>query len=214
MFDVVIPAFNESRTIARVVDAVLRSDCAESVLVVDDGSSDDTSEIAIGAGAGVLRHGQNLGKGKAMRSGVRATSAPYVVFLDADLLGFRAAHLDRMCELALAGRYDMVCGLRDYGLVRNIFQLTPIAETITGERACRREMLEQVPDEFWSGFRIEAAINHVCRVRGERVRRFVMQGVSIVDKTEKQGLVAGTMAHWKMFGEVGRAQNEIKKAVR
>ena len=64
----VIPCFNEARTIAPLVAAV--SQYLPSVLVVDDGSTDDTANLAGGAGAVVAGHQRNLGKGAALRTGL------------------------------------------------------------------------------------------------------------------------------------------------
>src|SRR5262249_61006950 len=65
----VAPAWNEGERIARVVKAV-PPDVVDSVLVVDDGSSDDTAEHAESAGAQVVRAGRNRGVGAAIRSGI------------------------------------------------------------------------------------------------------------------------------------------------
>ncbi len=64
----VIPCFNEARTIAPLVATVRQY--LPSVMVVDDGSTDDTSSLAGGAGAVVVRHQRNLGKGAALRTGL------------------------------------------------------------------------------------------------------------------------------------------------
>ena len=81
----VIPCFNESASIATLVAAVRRQ--LPSVLVVDDGSTDRTAKLAENAGAVVLRHAQNLGKGAALRTGLaRALEQGFewVVMLDGD----------------------------------------------------------------------------------------------------------------------------------
>lgn len=65
----VLPAWNEQTRIARVVEAVPR-DMVDEVVVVDDGSSDQTPEVAEAAGAVVVRHGRNRGVGAAIRSGI------------------------------------------------------------------------------------------------------------------------------------------------
>jgi glycosyltransferase involved in cell wall biosynthesis len=67
---VIVPALNEAATIGRVVDE-LRNTLALTVIVVDDGSSDETGEIALGHGAVLLRHERNLGKGAALLAGLR-----------------------------------------------------------------------------------------------------------------------------------------------
>ncbi len=82
----VIPAYNEEKTIAEVV--LKAKEHVDFVIVVDDGSKDKTAEIAKKAGAVVVRHGRNLGKGKALSTGIeraRELGVDAVVFLDADL---------------------------------------------------------------------------------------------------------------------------------
>lgn len=80
-----IPAFNEERSIAKVV--LRATKYSDEVVVVDDGSSDDTAEIAQRLGAVVLRHGRNLGKGAAIRDCfdyARRSGADVLVTIDAD----------------------------------------------------------------------------------------------------------------------------------
>lgn len=81
-----IPAFNEGRTVGSVVARV--RPFVDIVIVVDDGSSDGTREAAVGAGAEVLRHEVNRGKGHAVRTGlarILADSYSHVLLLDGDL---------------------------------------------------------------------------------------------------------------------------------
>jgi polyprenyl-phospho-N-acetylgalactosaminyl synthase len=82
---VVIAAFNEGRVIARVIADVVRRDYR--VVVVDDGSADDTAEAAAQAGAIVIEHPVNLGQGAALQTGIEYAlqqGADHVVTFDAD----------------------------------------------------------------------------------------------------------------------------------
>jgi glycosyltransferase involved in cell wall biosynthesis len=82
---VVLPAFNEAATIGDVVrGAQQATPNLSEVLVVDDGSGDDTAVVAADAGATVIRHPRNRGKGEALRSGCRAATGGILLFLDAD----------------------------------------------------------------------------------------------------------------------------------
>lgn len=108
----VIPAHNESRFIGSVV--LKARQCANVVVVVDDGSTDTTAEIADLAGAIVIRHDRNQGKGAALNTGLaraRTLAPSVVVLLDGD-----GQHLpeemDRVLEPILSGRADIVVGSR------------------------------------------------------------------------------------------------------
>lgn len=87
---VIIPALNEAKTIAGVIASIpptLAHIDQTSVIVVDDGSSDKTAHVALGAGAQVVRHEQNLGVGAAFRTGLQAAlkaGADIIVNIDAD----------------------------------------------------------------------------------------------------------------------------------
>ncbi len=84
---VVIPAFNEEKYIGETINSVLQSDYPKDkleVIVVDDGSTDDTYKEAAKYGVQIIRHAKNLGRGKALETGVKYASGEIVVFLDAD----------------------------------------------------------------------------------------------------------------------------------
>jgi len=111
---VVIPARNEADRIEATVTAALGLPKAGLVLVVDDGSTDDTAARAAQAGAAVMRHARNRGKGAAMETGAEAVrlldrdepEPRHLLFLDADL-GESAGRAGPLAEPVLAGTADM-----------------------------------------------------------------------------------------------------------
>ena len=106
---VIIPAFNEADSIADVVSALAASAVWHQLIVVDDGSEDDTAERARAAGATVVRHPYNKGNGAAVKSGVRAATGEFVLIIDAD-----GQHQpgDALRILERVGEYDLVVGAR------------------------------------------------------------------------------------------------------
>ncbi len=82
---VVIPAYNEAPFIATVIGVARAVPEVDEVLVVDDGSSDRTAEAAAEAGARVVSHEKNRGKGAAMRTGCRSAQGDVLIYLDGDL---------------------------------------------------------------------------------------------------------------------------------
>lgn len=82
---VILPAFNEADRIGETVRAARELPGVAEVVVVDDGSPDDTARAAEAAGARVLRHARNRGKAAAMETGADAATGDLLLFLDADL---------------------------------------------------------------------------------------------------------------------------------
>jgi glycosyltransferase involved in cell wall biosynthesis len=114
MISVIIPAYNEEQTIAETVQACQRelskTGQPYETLVVDDGSSDKTAEIAEAAGARVIRHLNNLGYGRSLKDGIRAATYDTIVITDAD----GTYPIDQIPSLVQAYRegFNMVVGAR------------------------------------------------------------------------------------------------------
>jgi glycosyltransferase involved in cell wall biosynthesis len=108
---VILPAFNEAATIASEVERARRALDGAEIIVVDDGSTDETSERARAAGATVVRHPINLGQGAAIKTGVRRACGAHVALIDADGT-YPAEELPKLVALARDGGYEQVVGDR------------------------------------------------------------------------------------------------------
>jgi glycosyltransferase involved in cell wall biosynthesis len=112
---VLIPAYNAAETISELISK-LRDYLSESqVIVIDDGSVDDTASLALEAGACLIQHPANRGKGAALKSGFAMASHEgydYVLTLDADLQHSPEC-VPLFLELADSFQYDMVIGVRE-----------------------------------------------------------------------------------------------------
>lgn len=110
---IIIPAYNEESAIGDTVRAIRALNLPDSeVLVVDDGSSDQTAHIAREAGARVVSHPYNIGNGAAVKTGIRESTGTALVFLDGD--GQHDPH-DIPRLLSHIDRYHMVIGARARG---------------------------------------------------------------------------------------------------
>lgn len=195
-----IPAHNEAATIAEVVRVVRLSPLVDEVIVIDNASTDGTSEVAINAGARVALE-PKPGKGEAMRRGCSSTSAEILVFFDADLLNLTVDHVDSLIQPMLNGEAEMVCGLFDRGPLINPIYLYGLP-ILTGQRAIRRDLFCSLSESAATGFRIEAAMNRLISVQGLRRIDFICPNLWQRSKEKKRGFFTGLFARLKMYGSV------------
>jgi len=161
---VVIPAFNEAASIASVVGDLRSAGSWNEILVVDDGSSDETGARASAGGARVIRHPYNKGNGAAVKTGIRHATGTCVLILDAD---GQHRPSDAVRLVAQLHDYDLVVGARSTdsqaGAVRRLGNtilnwiasyLTerPIPDLTSGFRAARREQLLEFLHLLPNGF--------------------------------------------------------------
>jgi glycosyltransferase involved in cell wall biosynthesis len=106
---VVIPAYNESESIPDVIGVLRAAAPWREIIVVDDGSTDDTGERAAAAGATVVRHPYNMGNGASVKTGIRRSTGEYVLIVDAD--GQHPPE-EALRIVSRLGEYDLVIGAR------------------------------------------------------------------------------------------------------
>lgn len=115
----IIPAYNEEKIIEQVITQAKQVSAISEILVVDDGSSDNTAQIASDLGVKLLRHPYNKGNGAAIKSGLRAATGEVVLFMDAD-----GQHQPEEIEALLKEieQYDLVVGSRTTSSESSLFR--------------------------------------------------------------------------------------------
>lgn len=204
----IIPAFNETGRIGRVL-AVLR-DVAElgEIIVVDDGSTDGTqAEVEAVAAADprirCLRFPANRGKGEALFAGARATSADILLFLDADLVGLKPDHVRALIRPVSEGQAELSIGIFQGGQLNTDFAhwLTP---WLSGQRCLPAHLFAQVRQPTGSGYGIETAITLTARRERWRCQNVPWRGVSHVPAEFRRGLWPGVQNRLRMYGAIFR----------
>jgi glycosyltransferase involved in cell wall biosynthesis len=109
---IIIPAFNEARTIGEVIETLQEICEGSEIIVVNDGSTDATGQVAKDAGALVYNHPYNIGNGAAIKTGIRIASGEVLVFMDGDGQ-HKPADVKRLLEQF--PEFDMVVGARGGG---------------------------------------------------------------------------------------------------
>lgn len=199
----VIPVYNEEKTLGAVLHPVL--DCPElfEVIVVDDGSTDDSAAVAKNAGARVITLERNAGKGGAVATGIHSTDADVLLLLDADLIGLTVTHVRLLLTPVTEGRADMSLGVFSSGrLLTSLAQ--KIAPQLTGQRAVRRTVLDAVSGLEMSRFGVEIALNRYAKSAALKTETVLLSGLSHVMKEEKLGLYAGFRSRMQMYRDIIR----------
>lgn len=205
----IVPAFNEEATLTEVLSVLKATPGIGEILVVSDGSTDGTVEIARSMGLRTIHLRKNQGKGRAMAIGVAHTDAPVILFVDGDILNLTGDLLTRLIEPVVSGKSDMNVGIRHRGAVIDAFHRRT-GPLLSGVRCLRREVFEAVPESHLEGFAIETGLNWACRTLGRRITTTVMYNLKHLVKEKKRGLVEGSRARYKMFAAVFGAWVRLK----
>ena len=197
----VVPAYNEERTLAMVLSTLRTAAVIDEIVVVSDGSTDATVEIARQAGVTTFHLVHNCGKAAAMAFGVARAHAPIIFFIDGDILELTAEMIARVVEPVRSGQVAMQVGVRSRGVFLDAWHRR-FGPLLSGIRCLRREIFEAVPESQMRGFRIETALNWACRELGQPVDTTVLRGLRHLVKERKRGPLRGAWARIVMFSSV------------
>ncbi len=187
LISIIIPAFNEENAIAETIEQVRQVMTASAhdyeLIIVDDGSIDDTGKRARQTGARVVRHEENQGYGASLKDGIRAAKGDWIVITDAD----GTYPNDRIPDLLkYAGENDMVVGARTgeaakipfirrpakwaLAQLANYLSETKIPDYNSGLRVFRKEMAMRFFKILPSGFSFTTTITLSSLCHGYRVK--------------------------------------------
>jgi glycosyltransferase involved in cell wall biosynthesis len=200
LVSVIIPAYNESRGIARVIRIIRSSPLIGEIIVIDDGSSDDTSHKALRSGVRVITFPRNKGKGCAMQIGVRKAKNDTILFCDADMYGFSQESIEKIVSPVLFGEKDMAIGVRPIVAVTR--HVLPFLTQLSGFRVIKKKRFLEIPEKFISGAQIELAMNFVARRNSWRIIYLEASGLRHSIKEVKYGIPSGLRARTKMFSDI------------
>jgi len=178
---VIVPAFHEAEGIADVVSALVTAGPWHEIIVVDDGSRDDTGGRARAAGATVLRHPYNKGNGAAVKTGLRHATGVHVLIVDGD---GQHSPSDARRLVERLGDFDLVIGARAAATQATIGRragnaaLNGLATYLTGRRipdltsgfrAARRSVLVEFLHLIPNGFSTPTTTTLACIKAGYSV---------------------------------------------
>ncbi|MBC8207517.1 MAG: glycosyltransferase family 2 protein [Kiritimatiellales bacterium] len=204
----IVPAYNEGGRIGAVLTVLETFPGFHEVIVVDDGSTDNTREIVESFNVRYVRNTKNQGKGKAMDRGVSLAESEIIFFCDADVTGLTCEIIEEIVRPVAEDRVDMFIGMRN----RKWYfahQVTAFVPLLGGERALTKQLWQRIPDYYKQYFRIEAALNFFALYWGNGFNYKVFTGLAQVIKEKKYGFRDGTRQRWSMISNIFGAQLKL-----
>ena len=185
---IIIPAYNEAKRIGNVLSKI--PDFADEIIVVDDGSKDNTAEVAKKYGANIIRLKENQGKGAAMNAGIKEATGDIIVFIDADGQ-HNPEEITKLLKPILQDEADFVIGSRlikvqgKRPLIRKIsnFLSTSLIrlklginmkDTQSGFRALKREFLPEIESKRYE---VETELLIKAVKKGSRVKEVPVERI-------------------------------------
>jgi glycosyltransferase involved in cell wall biosynthesis len=202
----VIPAHNEAASIEATARTALLASLVCRVIIVDDGSTDGTSQRAAPVAASdprleILRTPVNQGKSAALLYGIQAARTDLIAFIDADLIGLAPRHIDDLIRPVLAGTCEMSLGHFRGGRLRT--DLAHLATPfLSGQRCLHWESFGDTPFLEDARYGLEVALSLHALWRRLPVQSVRWRGVTHVTQPEKHGVVRGYLSYLRMYAEI------------
>jgi len=208
-----VPAYNEEERISTVLAAIKQASLIDQIVVVNDGSTDRTYEVAASDPAvTAVSLTCNVGKGGAMCAGAAAANADVLLFLDADLIGLKPEQVDSIIRPVASGEADMAVGVFRAGR-RSTTWAQILVPYISGQRAIRKDIFLSIPDLRKVRSGVEVAITKYFKLMRMPVTTVVITGVTHAMKEEKIGLARGFAARLRMYYEIGKVMTNGRAIV-
>jgi len=201
----VICAFNEAPRIGAVLAIASAHPLLQEIIVVDDGSTDDTATIVQGyPSVKLISYPENRGKSFAMATGLTAAKSDIIMLLDADLKGLTFENISELAFPVLSGAADVSMSLRQNSLL--LFRVIGL-DFVSGERVIRKDLLNNTLKDICRlpRFGIEVFMNNQIIDRKLSVAITNWPTVTQSRKTEKLGYWKGIRAEWRMIVDLMRA---------
>ena len=179
----IVPVFNEEKTVAKVIEALLKSDLIDEVICVNDGSKDKSLKVlkSFGKKIKLISYKRNRGKGFAMAKGIEKAEGEIVAFFDSDLINLSSKHIKMFLGPILQGRTQAILGYP-----KRDGDSSKMMANLTGERAYFKDRLLSYLKRL-SETRLGAETFLNSKFKKEEMMSIPLTGLIHLKKYEKVG---------------------------
>ena len=187
----VVPVYNEEKTVGGVLKVLASCKRIQEVIVVNGGSTDKTQSIISKFKVKIINLKKSRGKGYAVWIGTKNIKSDVILFCDADLIGLRNEHIDKLLDQLIDENAAMVIGLRDKGNIISDITM-PYFPLTGGERTILTKHFMAIrKNPLIEGWGLESVMNDYCRKKKLKIMTVKLEGMDHIGiQTKKYGLMA------------------------
>lgn len=203
----IMPAYNEEVGISDVLKAVTSAKLIDEIIVISDGSTDRTVEIAKSfERAQVFEQNPNKGKAAAMHLGVSKTDADVLLFIDCDLINLSPEMVDALVKPIIDDATDVTMGIFQGGKFSTDWAQKTFP-FLTGQRGMKREVWDGADIDVSSGYAVEVHLTKYMAKENLRVENVILTGCSqyLKEQKTKGKVLEGFGRRVKMTWEIAKA---------
>lgn len=206
----IVPALNEAPRIAAVLSVLTTYPQFSEIIVIDDGSTDQTGEIARQFPIMYLKNQTNQGKGAAMERAVTRAKGDIIFFCDADVEGLTHNIIDEIIHPLLTKNIDMSIAMRHHVTLEKFPWLLHWVFWLGGERALTKQLWQKIPAYYKYQFRIESALNFYARHHGRGLTYRLFPSLRQPTKDKKRGFLKGNWQRLIFIGQILSVEGKLR----
>jgi glycosyltransferase involved in cell wall biosynthesis len=197
----IVPAYNEAARIGNVLRVLQKHPLIDEVIVVNDGSEDNTDKIVKKfKSVRLISYKKNRGKTFALLKGIRAAKNNILMFIDSDLIGLQPKNITDLISSVRSSKADVSISIKQNTLA--IFKILGL-DFVSGERVFHRKILGDISKlRNLTGFGFESFLNQKIIENKLRIKVVNWSNVSHARKSEKIGWIKGTIGELSMLLQI------------